>query len=128
MKGLFNNIDFVSTHKHQTEKEYEHTEKEKESISFISSTTSNESVEDNEDSNNINFNINDTSAFQNYENISTICHSNKYGEINLHPEDFYYLMYQHDAMNGSNTPIFNSKNLGGKFLGRTISSCAEREN
>ncbi len=74
-----------------------------------------------EESNKINFNITDASAFQNYENMSATCHRNKYREGHFHPEDFNYLLYQHDRMNGDNTPIFNSKKFGWKFFGKTIS-------
>ncbi len=127
MKGCFHNFDFVSTFKDHTETEYEHSKKQKDPISFSSSTTSNELVEDDEESNNINCNIMDASAFQNYENISTKCHSNKYGEVNLHPEDFHYLTCQHDRMNGDNTPIFNSKSLGGNFLAKSSPHVQRRE-
>ncbi len=64
-------------------------------------------VEEDEESNNINFNTTDAS-FQNNSNIPTACCGDKYGEVNLQP-DFYYLSFQHDIMNGNNTPIFNLK-------------------
>ncbi len=64
MKGRFHLNGFFSTYQHRTETEYEHSRKQKGSISYISSTTSNELVEDNEESININFNINDASAFK----------------------------------------------------------------
>ncbi len=111
--------DFVTTYKYHTEKQYDHSEKQKDAISFLSSPTLNELVEDDEESNNINFNTTDA-YFQNNANISTTCHNNKYGEVNLQPKDFYYLSHQHDIMNGNNTPIFNSKISTKKFFGTII--------
>ncbi len=114
------NTHYVLTYNGHTESQYKHSDKQKVQISSTSSTTSNELVTDNEDSYNINLNITDQSSFQNDENISTICHGNKYREVNLHPQFFYYLSYQHNRMNGNSTPIFNSKKIDWNFFGKII--------
>ncbi len=75
---------------------------------FLSSPTLNEVVEEDEETNSINFNTMDAS-FQNNATISLTFQGNEHGEIILHPEDFYYLSCQHDRMNGNHTAIFNSK-------------------
>ncbi len=36
--------------------------------------------------------------------------------MTCHPEDFYYLSFRHDRMNGNTTPIFNSKKFDWKFF------------
>ncbi len=107
MKEQFCLNDFVSKYKYQTEKQYDHSKKQYDTISFSSSPTSNEVVEEDEESNIINFTTTDASS-QNNANISTTCHSNKNGEVNLQSEDFYYLSYQHNRMNGNHTSIFSS--------------------
>ncbi len=89
MKGRFHNAKLISTYKHQTTTESVVSENLNESILLKSLTNSNESAEDHEDSNDINFNISDGAAFQNFENNSMTCHRQEYGEVNLHPKDFY---------------------------------------
>ncbi len=81
-----------------------------------SSITSNESAEEDDDSNDIHFNISDVAAVQNYANNSMTRHSQEHGEVTLHAKDFYYPSYQHDTMNGNNTCIFNATKSGWKFL------------
>ncbi len=100
----FHNTDYVLTYKDNTESQYDHSDKQNNLISSISSTTSNA---ENKESYNIDFDITDQSSFQNDENVSTICHGNTYGEVNLHPQDSYYLLHQDDRMSGNTNPIFN---------------------
>ncbi len=111
------NTDYVSTYKGHTESQYDHSNKQKHQISSTSSTTSNA---DNEESNKVNLDITDESSFQNDESVSTIYHSNTYRENYLHHQDFYYLLHQHDRMNGNTNPIFNSTKSDWNFFGKII--------
>ncbi len=56
------------------------------------------------------------------------CNGNKYREVNLQPEDFHYLSYQYDRMNGDNSPFYNSKISSMNFFDRIISWLQKREN
>ncbi len=115
-KVPFQNIDSVSTYKHQIELDSKKSATSNESIVLNSLTTSNEFSQDHYDSNDIHFNISDGAIVCDFNSNTTRCHSNENREVNLQPEDFYYLSYQHDSINGNNTCIFNSTNSGWKFF------------
>ncbi len=117
LKLPFHNINSRCTHKQQIEPESEQHGTSNESILLKSSTTSNEFSHDHEYSKDINFyNISDGAIVHNLNNNTTRCQTHEYGQVNLQPEDFYYLSYQHDTMNRNTTRIFNSNNLGWKFF------------
>ncbi len=101
-KEWFHLNDFVSVNGFHTD----HSKKQNDLVSLISSPTLNEAVGEVEESNYINFNTTDTS-FQNNATLSSTFYGDKHSEVNLQPEEFYNLSYQHDRMNGNHTPIFS---------------------
>ncbi len=128
-KVHFQNFDSITTYKHQIEPDSKKSVTSNESTVLNPLTTSNEFSQDHYDSNDIYFNNNSDGAIVcDFNSNTTRCHSNENGEVNLQPEDFYYLNYPHESINGNNTCIFNSTNSRWKFFGRNTSACVMKEN
>ena len=115
-KVHFQNIDSITTYKNQIEPTSEKSATSNECTVLNPSTTSNDFFQDHNDSNDIYFNNNSGGAIVRDFNSTTRCHSNENGEVNLQPEDFYYLSYPHDNRNGNNPCIVNSINSRWKFF------------